>query len=331
MQITARHWALAFSVAVLLHAGLAIALLWQPPERGALRSGVGGIEVALGPAGGAPGSASADDSDLPEAEAAGMPEETSDVPPDEEAELLHEPAPVDTEVADDVIETVPVESVQAEPVPVVAVPASTEDAVEPEEVAAVEPVELVEAAPMETPVDVRPVVSPPRPNRKPTPPQPVQPAPLQQARTSETVTEQVSQPVGLATETRTDAAMPAGTEGKSGTKETRSAGSGSGGNAGGSPGAVTDFKAALLAWLQRHKEYPRRAKRRQQQGTALLYFVMDREGQVLEYRIEVSSGHRLLDQEVTAMIERAQPLPEMPAEMPGARLELVVPVEFFLR
>ncbi len=58
---------------------------------------------------------------------------------------------------------------------------------------------------------------------------------------------------------------------------------------------------------------------------------MSRDGTVLEYRIEQSSGHTLLDQEVEAMIERAQPLPAMPDFMTQARLELVVPVDFAIR
>jgi protein TonB len=63
----------------------------------------------------------------------------------------------------------------------------------------------------------------------------------------------------------------------------------------------------------------------------MLRFVMDPEGRVLSYRIERSSGHRLLDEEVREMIERASPLPAMPDGMQQARLELVVPVSFFLR
>jgi protein TonB len=89
--------------------------------------------------------------------------------------------------------------------------------------------------------------------------------------------------------------------------------------------------ARLQAWLERHKEYPRRAQLRRQQGTALLYFVMDRDGDVLEYRVEESSGHTLLDREVAAMIERAQPLPEIPEDFGRSRLELLVPVQFHLR
>lgn len=64
---------------------------------------------------------------------------------------------------------------------------------------------------------------------------------------------------------------------------------------------------------------------------ALLYFVMDRNGRVLEHRLQQSSGHDLLDREVVKMIQRAEPLPTMPDDMHQARLELVVPVQFFLR
>jgi TonB family protein len=82
---------------------------------------------------------------------------------------------------------------------------------------------------------------------------------------------------------------------------------------------------------QRPKEYPRRARLRRQQGTALLRFTVDRGGHVLAYSIDRTSGQETLDEAVVAMIERAQPLPAMPLEMPEARLELVVPVRFDLR
>lgn len=100
---------------------------------------------------------------------------------------------------------------------------------------------------------------------------------------------------------------------------------------GGDPGARADYMTRLQAWLGQHKEYPRRAQMRRQQGTGLLYFAIDRQGRVLEYRLEESSGHALLDREIEAMIQRADPLPAMPDDVPGERLELVVPVEFSLR
>jgi len=47
----------------------------------------------------------------------------------------------------------------------------------------------------------------------------------------------------------------------------------------------------------------------------MLYFVINRQGQVLDYRIEQGSGHPALDEEVVQMIECAKPLPAMPPSM----------------
>lgn len=91
------------------------------------------------------------------------------------------------------------------------------------------------------------------------------------------------------------------------------------------------YVAQLQAWLQRHKRYPQRAIARRQQGTATLYFVVDRTGRLLDYRLEQSSGHRLLDREALEMIERAAPLPRMPAGLSGSDLAVVLPVRFALR
>lgn len=91
------------------------------------------------------------------------------------------------------------------------------------------------------------------------------------------------------------------------------------------------YVAQLQAWLQRHKRYPQHAIARRQQGTATLYFVVDRTGRLLDYRLEQSSGHRLLDREALEMIERAAPLPRMPAGLSGSDLAVVLPVRFALR
>lgn len=91
-----------------------------------------------------------------------------------------------------------------------------------------------------------------------------------------------------------------------------------------------DYYARLLGWLDQHKDYPREARLRREQGVAQLYFRMSRDGRVLSYRLDDSSGHQALDDAVIRMIERANPLPPFPPEIKDAELELVVPVEFFL-
>ena len=94
---------------------------------------------------------------------------------------------------------------------------------------------------------------------------------------------------------------------------------------------LPDWQGLLLSHLERHKRYPREAQWRRQEGVTYLHFIVDRDGKVLEHSIDQSSGYTLLDEEVMELIERAQPLPPPPAELPGATLELVVPVQFFVR
>lgn len=94
--------------------------------------------------------------------------------------------------------------------------------------------------------------------------------------------------------------------------------------------AATYF-GKLLAWLDRHKHYPRAARKNRVEGVVYLHFVMDRSGKVLSYQIDKSSGAALLDQAALDMIRRADPLPPIPDDIPDETLDLVVPVEFFMR
>ncbi|MEM9623284.1 MAG: energy transducer TonB [Pseudomonadota bacterium] len=126
-------------------------------------------------------------------------------------------------------------------------------------------------------------------------------------------------------------ASVAGFSGQSGSLDEDAWGDGDSSPGGGAVGISPDYTLQLQTWLERHKEYPNRARRRRQEGVAMLYLLMDRQGQVLEFRVEQSSGYGLLDEEVIAMVERAQPLPALPESMPQATLEIMVPVEFELR
>lgn len=95
--------------------------------------------------------------------------------------------------------------------------------------------------------------------------------------------------------------------------------------------ARMSFQQSLLVHLERHKRYPRAAQMRRQQGLPYVRFIMDREGTVLTASLEQGSGHTLLDEEALALLARAQPLPRLPDDIVASTLEVVVPVEFFLR
>jgi protein TonB len=264
----------------MVHAGLATALFWKPTPSSAQSAGFGGIEISLGPAGGAAGT-------------------VSETPPptEQKEEPKTEPA-------------------QETPTP----PDETRDvATQPDM-----------PPPVPTPAEVpKPVTAPQPPKPKPRMPEPpkkifkAQPVPQ---KTPPREPERPPEP-----QATTKAPSVAGVEGKAGTQVSRNAGNSDDSAGGGIPGKAVNYMAILQAWLEKHKEYPRNARLRRMEGTTLLYFVMDREGKVLDFRIQKSSGFDLLDHEVEAMIQRAQPLPQMPDSMSQARLELVVPVQFLLR
>jgi protein TonB len=49
---------------------------------------------------------------------------------------------------------------------------------------------------------------------------------------------------------------------------------------------------------------------------------------VLDFRVEKSTGYKILDEEVVNMIQRASPLPAPPESATGDTLEYRVPVGF---
>ena len=265
MRMGNRHWMTAVIMAIALHSGVAAAIFWQRADAGAKAPGIGGIEIALGPAGGAPGGVAAE----------ARPTEADEVA---QTEPATEPPPPET----------------AQPIP--------EPPLEPEIPEAIEtPAEIAELAP-------------PPPIRKPE--APVRP----------TLVEPIPE-IDLAD---VEPSTP-GAGGKAGTQDSPDAwNSAADASAGGMAGTEADYASVLLAWLERHKEYPRAAQQRCQQGVVLLYIVIDKRGRVIDSRIHESPGRRLLDDAALAMLERAQPLPPIPDDIHKERLEFVVPVQFFI-
>ncbi|MCB1853086.1 MAG: TonB family protein [Gammaproteobacteria bacterium] len=91
-----------------------------------------------------------------------------------------------------------------------------------------------------------------------------------------------------------------------------------------------DYYRRLTAWLEQHKSYPRLALLRRQQGVVRVSFKIDRQGNLLSRQIVASSGFQLLDQAAEALLLRASPMPEIPAQSRAEILELVVPIRYAL-
>jgi protein TonB len=293
-----RQWLLALALAALIHGSAAFVVLHAPPDAGSVAAGAGGITVGLGPAGRAPGSVDtvpppAADSPEPFEDADAVTSDVrpaDDVPPEDAAE----PQALETG------ETVAAATAhEAEPDPVEAIAAVAADPS-----AAIEEARARAAIPPPPRAEIRPAP------RKPPPPR-----------------QEGSEPPTA--EPAVEAAELAGADGKAGDRDQGDVGNGE--NAGGGAArARADYFAVLQAWLEQHKVYPGRAVARRLEGVVALRFVMDRRGQVIDYVIERSSGHRLLDHAAETLLERAQPLPTMPDEIGEASLTIVVPISFVL-
>lgn len=94
--------------------------------------------------------------------------------------------------------------------------------------------------------------------------------------------------------------------------------------------AKATWNTLLNAHLLEYKRYPRAAKRRNQTGTPLVQFRIDRNGTVQEVRLAQSSGVDTLDDEAVALFWRATPLPALPPEMPGRHFEAPIGINFTL-
>ena len=97
--------------------------------------------------------------------------------------------------------------------------------------------------------------------------------------------------------------------------------------AGGS--ASESWPAQVLARLELFRSYPAGARARREQGVVSLLLRVNREGRVLSARLQLGSGHAELDRSALATVQRAQPLPAIPTELPS-ELDLQVPVEYFI-
>jgi periplasmic protein TonB len=126
-----------------------------------------------------------------------------------------------------------------------------------------------------------------------------------------------------------DVGAGAGAAGKGSGKGGSATGAGRGNGSGGK--GVANYQGRLVAWLNRHKRYPDRARRLRQQGTVRVSFTIDRNGHLLSHRIVGGSGYPLLDQEVQTMLERANPMPAFPPGMSQSQFTVTVPINFGLR
>jgi periplasmic protein TonB len=93
---------------------------------------------------------------------------------------------------------------------------------------------------------------------------------------------------------------------------------------------IGPYRNSLAAHVQTYQRYPALARTRREEGLVVLHVTIQRDGQIAAMSIEHGSGSEALDREALATLKRADPLPPIPAGVPGATIDLEFPLRFHL-
>jgi periplasmic protein TonB len=94
---------------------------------------------------------------------------------------------------------------------------------------------------------------------------------------------------------------------------------------------VKMWNEQIAALLTRKLRYPPKAMARGEHGVVKIFFILDRNGRVIDSNILRSSGVAALDEEALALVNRVQPFPPPPADVLGERIERTAPIRFLLK
>lgn len=323
----------ALALAIGLHVLVAASLWWAAPSR-RLDHAETPIMVSIEPqplsAGNAAASAPAPSEALPPqpgqsqtatAEPAPVDAQPTSEPPQQAALAPAVPTPAEPAPA---LELVPPPRRRAEPAPVPAPRPPEQEVAEPAPAAgpAPAPVETATVSPQpptESEAEAawqtdasswKPQVTLERPLATP-PPRPVRPAPRPP--------------------TAPRAAQAPGTRLQDYPPQTSSLGGPSSGSldaAMGDGGARNDYLSRVYRHIEPYRDYPAAARAARQHGRVVTRVTINRAGQLLDIRLDRSSGWPLIDNAELAAIRRAMPLPPVPDGMRGDPVVLVLPMNY---
>ncbi|MBP2305557.1 TonB family protein [Azospirillum melinis] len=94
---------------------------------------------------------------------------------------------------------------------------------------------------------------------------------------------------------------------------------------------AADYFGTIQARLARHKTYPQAARLKREEGTVVVRFTIVADGTITGWAVVQGSGHGSLDRAAEEMIQRASPLPPIPAGMGRAQIDITLPVRYALQ
>ena len=96
----------------------------------------------------------------------------------------------------------------------------------------------------------------------------------------------------------------------------------------GDGGARNDYLSRVYRHVDPYRDYPAAARAARQHGRVVTRVTISRAGELLDIRLDRSSGWPLIDSAEMAAIRRAMPLPPVPDGMRGDPVVLVLPMNY---
>ena len=87
----------------------------------------------------------------------------------------------------------------------------------------------------------------------------------------------------------------------------------------------------LVQRIEKAKHYPRRARRKDREGTVKVEILIDASGEVQHISLQTRSAYRSLDKAALEAIEDARPFPPFPDGVGLRHLKITIPIEYRLR
>jgi TonB family protein len=94
--------------------------------------------------------------------------------------------------------------------------------------------------------------------------------------------------------------------------------------------AMSDWNNQLVSTLEQNKQYPTEARNKGEQGTVVVNFTVDRDGNLVDSKVSQSSGSVLLDQAAIDLLQRTQPFAPLPSDYDKSQFTLRLPIRFSL-
>jgi protein TonB len=94
---------------------------------------------------------------------------------------------------------------------------------------------------------------------------------------------------------------------------------------------LLQYEAMIRRQIDRQKEYPYQARRQDQEGTVEIYFVLSRQGQLMEEPVlGKKTRYRLLNNAAIEAVKKAVPYPPFPQEFPEEKMAFSITLAFSL-